>query len=321
MIFGNRVALLSVAACVLLISGCGSEEGPDASATMPAGPALTLSAADLAAALQCPDAFSAQSDPVLLINGTWSNPDIDWAWSYVPALTAHGYDVCTVDLDGSLRDIQETSEYVVHAIREIAARSGRSVSLVGFSQGSLQGRWVIRWWPDIRELVSHYISLAGVHHGVPLANPICTPPCSPALWQMRAGSMFLGALNAGDATPGELPYTSIWSTGDTTAEPPTSILEGAASIALQDICPGRKAGHTDMLSDAIAFALVLDALSQAEPASAARIDTALCEQSVAQGMDEQKAATRELDGLLLIPIYEAAAEHSTSEPELAEYAR
>jgi triacylglycerol lipase len=321
MTFHNRLATIALACAFLSVGGCSSGSGDAASVVLPAGPELDVPEAQLAEALNCPEVFQMHHDPVLMIHGTWSNPDLDWSWTYVPTLTARGYDVCTVDLDGSMRDIQQSTEYVVYAIREAAQRSGRRVAVVGYSQGALQGRWAIRWWPDVQQIVSHYISLAGVHHGVPLAQTICVAACSPALWQMLADSMFLGALNSGDPTPGDLPYTSIWSSTDTTAEPPTSILEGAASIAVQDICPGRQVSHTQIISDAIAFALVLDALSHSGPASSARVDPALCAQTVAEGMDENKAATREQDGVLVIPVYEAGSDHPTAEPELAAYAR
>jgi triacylglycerol lipase len=44
--------------------------------------------------------------------------------------------------------------------------------------------------------------------------------CAPAVHQMRRGARFLDALNAGDETPGELDYTSIYSESDELVQPP-----------------------------------------------------------------------------------------------------
>lgn len=322
----NRSGLrISALLGAVLLAGCGSSATPDAGSdggAMPAGPQLKTDAATLEAALQCPASFRGEHDPVLMVHGTGTNADNDWSWSYVPALGALGYDICTVDLPfGAYADIQESSEYVVHALREMALRSGRRVSVIGYSQGALEARWAIRWWPELQESVSHYISLAGVHHGAPLTDLACGTPCSPASWQMRPASNFLAALNAGDETPGALPWTSVWSETDTTAEPPTSILAGAASIALQAICPGRRVGHVGMLSDNVAFALVLDALTHAAPADAARIDPAVCDEKYAPGMDQATAVLREPRGLVLFVLYDRMAPKPAAEPPLAAYAQ
>jgi hypothetical protein len=42
----------------------------------------------------------------------------------------------------------------------------------------------------------------------------------------RASSAFLGALNAVDETPGDVDYTSVYSTTDTTSVAPTAVLGG-----------------------------------------------------------------------------------------------
>lgn len=311
---------------VALLAACGSsvplDESDGGDAPAPIGPALQLDEATLASALVCPASFAAAHDPVLMIHGTGSTAENDWSWSYVPALGALGFDVCTVDLPyGAQGEIQQASEYVVYALRHMAARSGRRLTVIGYSQGALEARWAIRWWPDIRASVARYISLAGVQHGAPVSDIACAVPCTAAAAQMRPGSQFLAVLNGGDPTPGALPYTSLWSETDTTAQPPTSILEGAESVSLQSLCPGRSVSHTDILGDAVAFALVVDALTHAGPANAARIDPAACGITVAPGMDQARAASREARGLPLFAWYSVVAPKVIAEPPLAAYAQ
>src|SRR5687767_3806659 len=109
---------------------------PAARAAEAQGPALETPEPTLRAALHCPESFDdAAHSPVLLVHGTFVNGDINWSWSYEPALTALGFDVCTVDLpNNGVDDIQVSTEYVVFAVREIAARSGERVDTLGSSQ-------------------------------------------------------------------------------------------------------------------------------------------------------------------------------------------
>ena len=128
-----------------------------------AGPPLTTPPDRLAAALTCPSSFPATAhEPVLLVHGTATNTEDSWAWNHARTLPALGFDVCAVDLpDRALGDIQVATEYVVHAVREIHARSGRRVDLIGHSQGTLEPRWAVKWWPDVRAAVDDLVLLAG----------------------------------------------------------------------------------------------------------------------------------------------------------------
>ena len=95
-----------------------------------------------------------------------------------------GYDVCWVTLpDRSVGDIQVASEYVVHAVRTINARSGRKVDIVGHSQGGLEPRWALRWWPSLLSKVDDLVTLATPNHGTIVADP--PGPTCPACWQMK----------------------------------------------------------------------------------------------------------------------------------------
>ena len=285
-------------------------------------PALTVPA-PAAAALHCPSPPRAGRTPVLLVHGTFTNADESWSWGYARALPALGYDTCTVVLpDRSMGDIQVASEYVVAAVRALSAATGTKVDVVTHSQGGLEGRWAVKWWPSVRDRVDDLVMLAAPNHGTSVANAETAIGVScPACWQMRIGSAFLGALNAGDETPGDVSYTSIYTLYDAVVPqlppPPTSALAGARNILLQDVCPGRPVDHVNLLGDAVAFALAVDALGHPGPADPGRVSRLTCLQTTMAGADPTGltalAATSELampEGFL-----------TTAEPPLAPYAR
>lgn len=286
------------------------------------GPALSVSQDRLAASLSCPSEFIPGRDPVLLVHGTATDSRDSWSWNYLRALPALGFSVCTVDLpERALGDIQTAAEYVVHAIRAMASASGRPVDVIGHSQGTLEPRWALRWWPDLRRLVDDDISLAGPHHGASGADQVCiTGSCAPAAQQMRNGARFLAALNSGDETPGDVDYTSVFSATDELVQPPNSArLDGAVNILVQDLCPGRPVHHGGLLHDPAVFAVVLDALTHPGPADPARVDRATCNQPWMPGVEEPLTGNAMLYG----PAFLALLRHGTvaEEPALAPYAR
>ena len=73
-------------------------------------------------------------------------------WTYLPLLSARGYDVCTVTYpDRGLGDMQVSAEYVVHALRRMHEATGRKVAVVGFSyRGSGTEIGLFRVEPDGR---------------------------------------------------------------------------------------------------------------------------------------------------------------------------
>jgi triacylglycerol lipase len=293
-----------------------------ARAQAPIGPGLQTAAATMTEALHCPAAFAGKVNPVLFV-------DSNWEWNYGKTLPGLGYDVCRVDLpDRARADIQLSAEYVVHAIRFMAEQSHRKVDVVGFSQGPLEPRWAIKFWPDIRNLVGDLVAMSGVGHGFTETEVICASTCIAPFWQMKAGSRFLKYLNADDETPGDVSYTSVYSRTDQFVwyangpnDPWTESakLEGAANIAIQDVCPGRPVEHIQAVYDAAMYAVVMDALTHDGPATAARIDKAVCAQGAMPGVDmgEAMAKTVEIDHDLMVLTGE---HHVKTEPVTADYA-
>jgi pimeloyl-ACP methyl ester carboxylesterase len=301
---------------------------PIPSSAAAVGPTLQASEETLAAALKCPATFSGAREPVLLVHGTAGTPEA-WSWNYVKVLSAQGYDVCAVALpDFARADMQVSAEYVVYAIRSMAERSHRKVDVIGFSQGPLEPRWAIKFWPDIRQLVDDLVLLAGVSHGFTETETICSSSCIAPFWQMKPESRFLAALNSGSETPGDISYTSVysrtdqfvWLTGGT--DDPwahSASLKGGTNIAVQDICPGRSVEHFGALYDAVYYAVTIDALTHPGPADASRIDRAVCLQGAMPGVDTAEAMAKSAQ--LHRDLYTRTGEHhAKGEPPLAAYA-
>ncbi len=216
--------------------------------------------------------------------------------------------------------------YVVYAIERIHALSQRKVVMISHSQGGMEARWALRWWRSARLDTAALIDLASPNHGIYLASACAeSGNCWPAVWQMAAGSHFLKALNSGSETPGDVAYTQIYSRTDELVEPSTTapLAGGAntANIAIQSICPARVVHHAGLLSDAVVWRLVLNALSHpSRPADARQIGTSACTEVA---MPDVSVAQIALGNAFL---YSAAAiafaDHpgATSEPELKPYA-
>jgi pimeloyl-ACP methyl ester carboxylesterase len=299
----RAIKLLAMAAFAVLLGG-GLSAARGAQPEL-AGPALETPIHQLNAALHCwlPVPFDMaqgdRKDPVLLVHGTGGDSHA-WTWNYLPALNDAGHRVCIVDLPtNSMADVQSTAEYVVHALRLMNDVSKRKVAVIGHSQGGLQPRWALRWWPDLREKVSDYISLASTHHGTNVidAGMLCARGCAPSIFQQRPGSRLLAALNEGAEAWGPADYTAIYSANDTTVIPATTTARlstagdaRVSNVLLQDICPENRATHNGMLIDGLAYAVVMDALTHDGPADPSRIDQAACAQTVIPGLDPARAA-------------------------------
>lgn len=317
---------LIVLASLILISGM-SHVGSASGLT---GPRLQVSEATMAAALSCPESFSGAHEPVLFVHGTTLTARSNWAWNYAKTLPTQGYDVCLVDLpDRARADIQMSTEYVVYAIRTMAAKSGGKIDVVGFSQGPLEPRWAVKWWPDVRARVDDLVAMAGVAHGFTETEVICSQSCIAPFWQMKPDAQFLAALNKEDESPGDIDYTSVYSRTDqfvwlagAGGNPwdDSASIDGATNIAVQDLCPGRSVEHVQVIYDAAFYAVVFDALAHDGTADPSRIDRSVCLQHAMPGVDngEALAMTAEIDRDLMMLTGE---HHTKAEPTLASYAR
>jgi triacylglycerol lipase len=234
-----------------------------------------------------------------------------------------GYDVCTVELvDYGRGDIQASAERVVYAIRTLAQRSHTKVQVIGHSEGPLPVRWAITWWPDVAPLIDDLIGIAPPYHGWLGTDLLCSGGCVPALWQMRRGSKFMHAQNSGDETPGDVSYTSVYSMTDEAVQPySTAELQGGSNVKVQDLCPGRAVEHFQMVSDAVAYTVVLDALTHSGPADVSRVDRSVCRQLTMPGVTTVDLVLGEGEAWTFAALLTPSEHHVDSEPPVAAYAR
>jgi triacylglycerol lipase len=294
------------------------------------GPSLATPVAELQKSLDCNGRLAgAQRDPVLLVHGTFADSDINWSWNYKLALPARGEPTCTVDLPGaSAGDIQVSTEYVMYAIRTMAAKSGRDVAVIGHSQGGLETRWALRWWPDLRHLVSDVIMLGTPNQGSAFPDAICTAPnvCAASLYQMRTGSAFLDALNQGRDATGSVSFTAIGTADDQMFVLPEQTRLDArgrhvGNVLVQDLCPDHHVDHVSLAFDGPTSAIVVDALDHKGPPDVDRIDTAVCATDTMPGVDRAYANARLFEyATTLAQLLGPSGPKAPGEPPLACYA-
>jgi triacylglycerol lipase len=294
-------------------------------AAAPAGaasePRLTVPPSRMAEALVCygPVARTAPQ-PILFAPGTGSDGSQVFLLGG-GAFAAMGRTLCAVSFPRrTTADVQDSVQYLVYAIRRLSRRAGRPIALAGVSQGGLLIRMALTYWPSLRARVRDAVMAAAPHHGAPgtgeSAVQCVTVGCPPALWQQRHGSTLLRVLNHGhDETPGRTAYTTVRSgtdeiVGPQTGPRPTSALNGAANILIQDVCPGRTTTHLGTVVDSVTIAALADAVKHKGPAQVARLPADVCEHPYGTGLDEAQTsqflalapliAARGLEGLPVV---------------------
>lgn len=293
-----------------------------AAADAAAGPPLEITDADIDSALTCNTTLAeASSDPVLL-TPAFSTAEASYGWNYLARLPKLGIPTCSITVpDGGYGDLQRTAEYVVASVRRMSRESGRDVILLGHQHGALDELWALTFWPDVARKVSDLISLATPYNGTSQPQALCGngAPCAAATRQITAGSAFIAALAAAPV-PGGPAFTSITSLNDTliTPQPDASRFRGATNIVLQDVCPGRQVSHFDILADAVAYELVIDAIEHDGPADPARISPAPCETKLMPDADPIIATVA--NGFLPIFLAQNAAA-AAAEPATRPYAQ
>ena len=295
------------------------------------GPPLSVPRAKLAAALQCTTGIDhAQRDPILLVPGTDLDPQPNFSWNYMRAFGAQHWPYCSVTLPGhAMGDIQTAGEYVVYALRTMAARAGRKVDVLGYSQGGMLPRWALRWWPDTRALVDDFVGLDPSNHGTLDAVASCNFPCPAADWQQATGSHFITALNSGAETFAGIDYTVVFSHTDEIVVPnldasgSSSLHTGGghiANIAVQDVCPNDTSEHLAMGSyDPVGYALAVDAFTHPGVASVSRVPTTVCAEPFQPGVDPSTFATDYAGYLGFVVQSQSSSPTTPSEPPLRCY--
>jgi triacylglycerol esterase/lipase EstA (alpha/beta hydrolase family) len=332
-----RRAIASVVAFGALLLP-GSAAALDYAPVDTPGPPLSPSQAELDASLDCSSAAAldgASKAPVLLVHGTGSDPEHNFAWNWEPALDALDIPWCTVALvDHGMADIQDSGEYVVNAIRTMYQRAGRKIAILGHSQGGMIPRWALRFWPDTRAMVDDVVGFAPSNHGTDGANTVCNPDCSPAFWQQASGSELIKAVNSFQETFSGISYTVAYTHTDWVVTPNQDATTGSSSlrggdgeisnIAIQDICPTDLNEHLAIGTiDNVAYRIAIDALENAGPADPSRLDPiadpSICLTPFQPGVNPATVATDEASSAADLFGTIATYPHVSSEPPLKCY--
>jgi triacylglycerol esterase/lipase EstA (alpha/beta hydrolase family) len=174
-------------------------------------------------------AATAERRPVLFVHGLSSfaaawNPMIDHFVSVGydrSQLRAFSYDWRKSNVD--------TAQAIRAEVDGLLQRTGaKKVDIISHSMGGLNTRWYLKFLGGTAK-VDHFLSIGAPHHGAKLAA-LCTiffTSCE----EMRPNSEFLRQLNAGDETPGDVRYTTLWSICDEAVFSQTSAqLAGADNV-------------------------------------------------------------------------------------------
>jgi hypothetical protein len=286
----------SLATAALALGALAATSAPAARAS---GPELRVPKAELQASFKCPiDPTDASKTPIMLVTGTGATGDQAYLIGE-GAFERQGHPVCYVNFpDFTTADIQLSVQYLVYGLRREYKLAGRKVAVIGISQGGLLPRFALTYWPDLRRKVSDIVSAAGTHHGTNVGfGCSASEPCAPAYWQQNKGSNLLRALNSQpDETPGNTSYTTVRSLTDESVQPqggprPTSALEGASNILIQDVCPGRETTHIGTVVDSVTFQALIDAVftpgkQRKGAAKPKRFPPDTCDHPYAPGLDE-----------------------------------
>jgi triacylglycerol lipase len=205
-------------------------------------------------------------DPVIIVAGTLS-PSLANE-PLAARLRADGYQVWIYELPGlGLGDIAQTSVPLGTLVNQVRAQTGAAkVDLIGHSQGGLVARYYVKYLGG-SSTVDSLVSLGAPHYGTYVANLVAFfgfGSCIGivACQQMSIGSSFLGNLNAGDDTIGNVRYTNIYTNYDELVRPVTNatLQDGATNVRVQSQCWLRVVGHLGLILDGTVYDGVRDAL-------------------------------------------------------------
>lgn len=294
---------------------------------------LTVPSQQLAGSLECRgDLAGSPEEPVLLVHGTTLTADTNFDWNYQRAFETEGRPWCTVDLpsDG-MADIAVAAEHVTYAIREVSARRGGPVDVVGYSQGGMVPRWSLKYWPDTRAMVDDLVGIDPSNYGTLAAQVTCQGDCPASFWQQRTGSDFLGALNEGDDRFAGIDYSVVYTVTDQVVFPnlpprPSSGLRDGpgryAQMSVQALCGVHVADHLSMgTTDPVGYAVVDDALRHDGPASFARVDRRSCLRAVMPGVDRRQLPGNVARVTAQMTRAVSTAPRTAEEPPVPGYAR
>lgn len=218
-----------------------------------------------------PAARPAQDRPgtVLLVPGYGGGRDSLLLLAARIQTTGRNAQVLTLVGDGT-GDLSAQVQALDAAVEAAVAAGAPSVDVIGYSAGGVvTALWVAR--NDGAARARRVVTLGAPLHGTTVAGAgaaLVPDVCPAACRQLAPGSAELAELDRARVAA-ELPWLSVWTTGDETVQPPDSArLDGAVNIAVQSVCTATRLSHSGLPTDPAVTGLVLRAIS-AEPLTAA----------------------------------------------------
>ena len=192
-------------------------------------------------------------DPVLLIHG-WNGEGLTWDVMLENFRRAGWPDAQVFNwaYDSSQSNVL-TAQQIAGMVDQILRTTGaEKVDIVTHSMGALSSRYYLKNLGGTAR-VDAWVSLAGPNHGTYSSNLCGSAACG----EMRLGSAFLAALNAGDETPGKVRYATWRSACDVVINPDSSVvLAGAVNVQTDCLT------HENMTKDGRVFSQVLAFITQ-----------------------------------------------------------
>ena len=204
----------------------------------------------LAVAGPASPALAAERNPIVFVHGYWGD---DWNWSVmVDRFRSAGWsddELFVWDYNTAQSNVT-TAHQLRDYIDDVLAQTGASkVDVVTHSMGGLSSRYYLKFLGGTAH-VEAWVSLGGPNHGTTAAYLCWDPSCS----EMRPGSAFLTELNAGDESPGDVRYGTVWSSCDEIINPDESTIISGATNHQTSGC----VGHLGLLTSSEVFTLTRD---------------------------------------------------------------
>ncbi|KAI9717207.1 MAG: hypothetical protein M1828_007400 [Chrysothrix sp. TS-e1954] len=301
-----------------------------------------VSEASLRAAIYIPSTFKYGAvEPVLFIPGT----GVEACESFAPNIgklfaNTNYADPVYVNVPGNLlADVQTNAEYVAYAVNYINGITGKNVSVITWSAGSITTQWALKYWPSTRRSVSDFVAVSPDYHGTIEVPLICPPgvPCAPSVLQQLYTSNFIQTLRNNGGDSAYVPTTNVYSFFDEVVEPQqdpnaSGSLNDARGVGvtneeIQTTCPagtpagGPNFGHESSLYNAVTVALAKDALQNKGPGNVARSGaSSQCQNFFANGLTLSDVFATEFDIPLAAFNIETYPNKILVEPPIKSYA-
>jgi triacylglycerol lipase len=239
------IVLAVAAAAVLALSRAGADRSPAAA------PSAHRSAAPP----------QNRPGPVLLVPGYGGGTGA--LNSLADRIRATGRNATVLRLPGGGTGSLITDAAVLNAaVSRALARGAPSVDVIGYSAGGVVALlWARR--DDGAARARRIITLGSPFHGTELAaaaQAFVPDACPVACQQLIPGSTLLTSLDV--SSPAGLPrWLSLWTTDDMIVTPTDSArLAGAIDIPVQSVCPALSISHSQLPTNPVVMAMVLQAI-------------------------------------------------------------